>query len=329
MQIAVVGVNFRQAAVEVREQFILRSIELFKKRFSSFSHVFLATCNRAEIYFSSRHLPIIQEMILQELDHVYIFNDEACFAHLAKVTSGLDSAILGESEIQRQVKEAYKLAIRQQKLPSELHFLFQKALKLGKMVRSSCLYRQASGLKEVISHLLKKHVDPNTAILFIGYSQINRRIINHLQHLGWNSLTLCTRSPSVVNIKNIKVIDHQSIDSWINYPVVIVGVKESSYLLKKIDQKVSTKCLIDLCVPRGVDPSIAFLVEGGFWNIDDLMDFQKKEFKPTFDAAPLESEIAQKAIFYHLDYRKKMEKKGRYLKIEEPIKEICSIGSKR
>jgi glutamyl-tRNA reductase len=305
MQIAVVGVNFRQAAVEMREQFILRSAQLFQHPFSAIPHVILTTCNRAEIYFSCAHLEIVQELVFQELEHIYTFANKTCFVHLAKVTAGIDSAILGESEIQRQVKESYELAAKEQTLPPDLHFLFQKALRIGKIIRSHRFYQQPYGLKEVVSHFLSRYVAPTDPILFIGYSEINRRIIKHFLQMGISSISLCTKSPSAVTLKNIEVIDHQRMHQWVTYPVVIVGVKETKYLLTKPEGKVETECLIDLGVPRGVDPSLAPLVKKGLWNIDHLIDFQKKEFLASFDITPLETRITAKVEEYYAAYQKR------------------------
>lgn len=315
MDIAVIGVNFREASVAVREKFALLCEELFFKRFSTIPHVFLTTCNRVEVYFSSNHGEWVQEMLLHEfremLSVIYLFSNQECFYHLAKVTAGLDSSIVGESEIQRQVKEAYEVAAKRQQLTSQLHFLFQKSLRIGKTIRSRSFYHKLHGMGEVVSQFLSNHVDDakSAPILFIGHSEINRRIIDHLIKSGWKSIALCTRNPAAVTFSKLSLFNHKKLESWVEYPIVIVGVKETKYLLTVQDLPIKTEYLIDLGVPRNVDPALEPFIKKRLLNIDDLMAFQKEEFRPTIDMEPLESSVRAKAEEYRIAYLHKTENK--------------------
>src|SRR5207244_4328762 len=104
--------------------------------------VVLSTCNRTEIYFSAENLAEahsdllahFRKQIEEPFEHrLYSYFGIDCFAHLCRVASGLDSAILAETEIQRQVKVAYAAG---RVLPSCLHYIFQKALKVSKGMRN-------------------------------------------------------------------------------------------------------------------------------------------------------------------------------------------------
>jgi glutamyl-tRNA reductase len=315
MDIAVIGVNFREASVAVRERFAVLCLELFLKRFSSTPHVFLTTCNRVEVYFFSYHKEWIQEMFLYEfreiLEIIYMFSDNDCFYHLAKVAAGLDSSIIGESEIQRQVKEAYESAAKKQHLSSALHFLFQKSLRIGKTIRSKAFYHQLHGMGEVVSQFLSTHIEDvkELPILFIGYSEINRQIIDYFLKLGWKSLSLCTRNPNSVIFPKLNVFDHEKLDSWIEYKVVIVGVKEPNYLINLQIQPIQTEYLIDLGVPRNVNPSLEPFIKKRLLNIDDLITFQKTEFRSFLDMKPLEKMVRAKAEQYCSAYFKKTQMK--------------------
>src|SRR5690606_30288580 len=118
--------------------------------------VILSTCNRAEIYFSGEDLAAVHSHLLSFLRAgvdvpfertFYSFFGIDCFFHLCKVASGLDSAIFAESEIQGQVRVAYANA---KKLSSCLHFVFQKALKISKEIRS---YQHSQGSFQLYSAL--------------------------------------------------------------------------------------------------------------------------------------------------------------------------------
>ena len=111
----------------------------------------LSTCHRTEIYFSALNLAEAHSEILQVLrreialafEHeLYSYFGFDCFLHLGYVVSGLDSVIIAESEIQRQVKVAYEEVQWYYPLPSCLHFLFQKSLKIGKEKRGNILLSQ-------------------------------------------------------------------------------------------------------------------------------------------------------------------------------------------
>src|SRR3989304_3124875 len=126
MRIGVLGINHKSASLDVREAVARASHAIA----ADFSAVLLSTCNRTEIYFSEDDLAGAHSQILHELksrigisfEHaLYAYFGEDCFFHLAAVTAGLDSGLLGESEIQRQVKAAYQAATG---LSSPLHFLF-------------------------------------------------------------------------------------------------------------------------------------------------------------------------------------------------------------
>ncbi len=290
MNVAVIGVNFKQASVDIREAFALRCEELF----SSVPYVLLSTCNRVEIYFSGPiHFPY---------ERNYAFAGEECFYHLAKVTAGLDSAIVGESEIQRQVKEAYEMAVKQRSLSPDLHFLFQKSLRIGKVARSRKLCPSSHGMGDLIDRFLPRHIDRHTPVLFIGNSDINRQIIDGLLKEGWRDLSLCTRNPSAFS--KVKTFSRDELDRWVEYPIVIVGAKET-HLLKSVSRPIQTEYLIDLGVPRNVDPALAPMIKKGLYNIDHLIEFQKREFRSRIDTSPLELAIRTKVHDYYLTYRLK------------------------
>jgi len=152
MRIGLVGINHKLASLSLRESLA----KAFRKCFGN-SHPFilLLTCNRIELYFSSPDLAATHTAILSALkketscecdQKLYSFFGMECFLHLAKVTAGFDSAIMAETEIQGQVKQAYEEALKSKKLPSELHFLFQKSLHISKLCRSK--YDLGRGMPE-------------------------------------------------------------------------------------------------------------------------------------------------------------------------------------
>lgn len=153
MQVGIIGINHKSSPFEVREKLA----RIFRNQFASdYSHNFilLSTCNRTELYFSSHQLAETHVNLLERLKYqigeesihvLYSYFGKDCFCHLVRVISGLDSAIFGESDIQRQVKVAYETRRKRQLLSHDLHFLFQKGLKIAKEIRTSFIRAKKRG----------------------------------------------------------------------------------------------------------------------------------------------------------------------------------------
>lgn len=216
MQLGVIGVSHHGTALEQRECVIkiFREIETndeCKERFlgKAASFVLLITCHRVELYYHIEFASSYSKARIQELLDLmycktqarpYHYENEACFAHLFSVTGGADSLELGETEIQGQVKRAYLQSHQRDTLSFAMHFLFQKALKEGKTIRSQQDQSTAHySLVEVVKDLLDQNNKTTTShLLFIGYSEINRKMANRLQEQGFHKITFCSRTPHQV-----------------------------------------------------------------------------------------------------------------------------------
>ncbi len=212
MQIGVLGVNHKLADLKLREYFAKichTHFNIGNTQHKNHSTLLLSTCNRTEVYFSSKELASSHSYILNILRENLPYSDESfdqklysyfghdCFTHLARVTAGLDSAIIAETEIQGQVKAAYENAARKALFPSEMHYLFQKSLKIGKTIRSELgLGRGVPNIEHAILnagfHFFDRPEDAN--ILFVGASDINFKILRFLQSKGCQNLTICNRT---------------------------------------------------------------------------------------------------------------------------------------
>jgi glutamyl-tRNA reductase len=286
MQVAVIGINHKQADVTFREAIAQAILRHFSIGRTIASQVLLLTCNRAEIYFSGDNLPELHQRCLQALreeisfefeQKCYSFFGKDCFLHLAQVTSGLDSALILESEIQGQVKQAYETAKSSNNLSSDLHFLFQKCLRIGKTIRTRfCSTKKSVPDLEQAIYLHAKQYFHNLvpAPLFVGASEINRKIALYLKKQGVEGMQFCNRTheKAVLLAKecNGAVLPwHQLEASWPRFPWIITGVKSSQPLLLPGSNRGSKSLFMDLAVPRNIHPE----VEGHLLNIDDLNRF--------------------------------------------------------
>lgn len=271
MCIGVVGINFKTAPLNLREKLAKASIYAFSpnsltRRLDNI--VLLSTCNRSEIYFSAddlaeRHseiLAILREFVDEPFEQkLYSFFGPDCFLHLATVSSGLDSAILAETEIQQQVRSAYSLSSRAHDLNSALHFFFQKSLKISKEIRSR--YPLPRGLASLESVLVELCVNSGFhKVLFLGNSQINRQLINVFRKKEKFLLTLCTRSlesaEEFASEKDVQLASWDSLKKWQDFEIVICATQHGEYLIKKTPVQ-KPHLLIDLSVPRLIDPALS------------------------------------------------------------------------
>lgn len=269
VSIGTLGINHKTANLALREA-IARAAEHLrgeKAIFFGYPTVLLSTCNRTEIYFSGEDLAEIHSELLALLrshlkvpfEHrLYSYFGVDCFAHLCRVTAGIDSAIFAETEIQRQVKLAYG---NSKYLSKCLHYAFQKALKVGKNVRSKMHLQKNPTLYNTLWQFANWK---EKRVLLVGYSEINRGLLSYLEHKGVKDLTLCTREPKRIQHPSVRITSREVLKHWQRFDLIVCASKSDGYLIRG---KGSSKHIIfDLSVPRGVDPK----TEARVINIEEL-----------------------------------------------------------
>ncbi|HSX10169.1 MAG TPA: hypothetical protein VLF94_00410 [Chlamydiales bacterium] len=273
LNVGVLGINFKTADLQLREAIARGAQSLSGERSIFFRHpiVVLSTCNRTEIYFSADDLAEAHSDLLAHLrtqvesgfEHrLYSYFGIDCFAHLCRVASGLDSAILSETEIQRQVKVAYAHA---RNLPSCLHYVFQKALRVGKAIRNQPGLRHESptlyGTLWQLAEWRKRR------ILLVGYSEINRGFASFLMHKGVRRFSLCTRYPASVRLEEVHVYDRSVLDRWQEFDLIVCASQSERFLI--VGEGEPRHSIFDLSVPRNVDPEVG--KSSTLYNIDQLV----------------------------------------------------------
>lgn len=316
MRIGVVGINHKLADLKLREQLA----KACQKWFSALNvvhedhyFVLLSTCNRTEVYFCSKDLVathtyllrVLRSEVDQEFDHkLYSYFGIDCFSHLTRVTLGLDSAIIAETEIQGQVKLAYEAIAASRSLPKDLHFLFQKALGIAKKIRSQLqLGRGMPNLEHAIlqtgKHLFQK---PEQArLLFVGTSDINQKILCFLKLKNFQNITLCNRtgdrSNALAKQHGVEYLPWEMLGSWHRFDWIIFGTKSPEYLISPQNihgQEISQKLIMDLCVPRNVDPLLGRQERITLLNIDQINRLLKiRHRRMAQKLAEAESHVAQ------------------------------------
>ncbi len=315
MQVGIVGINHKIASLRLREGLA----KACQRRFGPVNSVqgehhfiLLSTCNRTEVYFSSEDLAVTHTHLLgilrndvdEEFDQkLYSFFGKDCFQHLCRVASGLDSAIVAETEIQGQVKGAYEAASTYHQLPKELHYLFQKSIMVSKQVRTQLqLGRGMPNLEHAVYNCGRKFfLQPEAArILFVGTSDINKKILQYLKEKRFIDITVCNRSDEaaqlVASARGLKTLEWSCLGEWPHYDWLVVGTKASEYLISGQVGAVSPKLIIDLSVPRNVNPRVGECSNVTLLNIDQIIQtLAIRNEQMTHDLVQAEHIVAQAA----------------------------------
>ncbi len=293
MQVGVIGINHKLADLLLREKLAKACQKYFSALHTAYDNqyfILLSTCNRTEIYFYSQDLAnthihilsILRREVEEEFDHkLYSYFGIDCFHHLARVTLGLDSAIIAETEIQRQVKFAYENVSEHFRLPEDFHFLFQKSLRIAKKLRFEL--QLGHGMPNLEHAILQigKYIFPipeKTRLLFVGASNINKKILLFLKNKKFQNITICNRSSDQAQMLaeqyHIQHLAWSQLPDWYEYDWIIFGTKSPNYLVTqhKVTEppKPTHKLVMDLCVPRNVDPLLGRNPQITLLNIDQM-----------------------------------------------------------
>lgn len=285
----VIGIHTRLHNLPIQEQLAKAAKRCFSTAYPDV--VVLQTCNRTEIYFSASDLAERHSSLLSSLREymqdpfesmIYSLFHEDCFFHLSQVCCGMDSLIVGESDIQRQVKISYQEACLQNRLPSSLHYLFQKALKLSKYIRSQVGFPKSHlNLEKIVYHKLlleQKKMQKALKVLFVGNSEMNRKIRSLIPGFETSLLTRCGNEVKET-WQNSKILSWEEKDSWCEYDVVIAASQAPHFVISFSSKLQFFKkiVLIDLSMPRIIDPELAGYPFLEIWNMDDLSKILERQ----------------------------------------------------
>jgi glutamyl-tRNA reductase len=304
----VFGVRHQQAGVALREQFSFTQVEAKKALATLINNhsldevVILSTCNRTELYVATTNpieaLATLQQYLLQAKgigpvhyqDAVFTLSGMEVAQHLFKVTSGLDSLIIGEGQITAQVKEALALAQAQETCGFYLDKLFKMALNTGKRIRTETGLSERNTSVSLVAFTFLQSNNPNLLnqpIAVLGGGKMAEKMMACLQQAISPSLrhnvTIVNRSPNRLNelsatygFKGVLwealpqvLSDHPVLFVATGAPHWVLGVEDfTPNLLEQYKQTPLT--ILDISMPRNVDPLVGQLPGVTLFNIDDL-----------------------------------------------------------
>ena len=217
------------------------------------------------------------------------------------------SAILAETEIQRQVKVAYLKAAEKAILPSGMHYIFQKALKAGKMIRNQlAVAKSVPSLQNTIFRLAENFFGTclDLQVLFVGYSELNRGLASFFLRKGMVHLTFCTKEPESIQYPGCKVVGRDALERWDVFDLIVCASKAGGYLIHKTGD--SRRLIFDLSVPRNVDPGVGQTSQ--VYNIEQINSLIETDgLNQQSDLARSETVIKQYVVQLARIYRNKQE----------------------
>jgi len=301
MQIHVVGVNHSTTPIEVREKLAVGSKQFPGALVLLGDYVsqglILSTCNRTEVYSVSDSASSAQSGNVDFLrawsktsdadllPYLYFYQDEAAVEHLFRVAAGLDSMIIGEFEILGQVKQSIEEAEKADMVKVPLRSLFHQALQVGRLVREKTgISRNALSVSSVAVDLATKAIGDlgNRKALVIGTGEAGRLVAKALKERGISQITATSRSyetaaalamalgGSSVNIGNLseELVICDIVISCTGAPHFILDLRTVQDAMQARSGR--PLVVIDIAVPRDVEPEVRQIDNLFLYDIDDL-----------------------------------------------------------
>lgn len=318
MHLIVVGLNHRTAPVDIRERCAFSSArirEIYRELKSCRALggvMILTTCNRTELYASTTDLDtgfsFLEQVIGKhaEIDCcllsglLYRLADQRAIAHIFSVAAGLDSMVLGEQEILGQVRDAYRIASEAQSLDGLLNVLVQTAVHVGKKARTETginRYPVSVGAaavelcREIFGNLEGK------TVLVVGAGDTGRRVVAALMNSGAASVIVsnrsfehalqmaCTVGGKAVHFNEIarEIPNADIVISCTAAPHTVIREDNCAEALRSRNGREIV--MIDIAVPRDIQPSLAAFPGVFLYDIDDLQNVVARNHKERLHAA--------------------------------------------
>jgi glutamyl-tRNA reductase len=362
MNLFLAGVNHQTAEVDLREQLctLLPEAEVSYSLLLSFPEIrealFYTTCNRVEVLcvtknpdaapgmlssFFARHPEVSPESLAASL---YIHQDQEAVRHLYRVAASLDALVVGEPQILGQVKEAYRQATKHKATGAILNRLLHKTFSVAKRVRTetgigdhavSVSYAAVALGKKIFGDLRGKN------ILLLGAGEMAELALEHLKSQGAEGIVIANRTlerglrlaqrfgGKAVSLEELEV-------ELLTADVLLSSTGSESYLLTREQLKTVMRrrrqrpvFMIDIGVPRDLDPRINELDNVYLYNIDDLKEVVEENRERRKEAAVQAERLVAAETLKFMDWLKTLEVYPTIISLREKAQGICQAELKK
>ena len=328
MNIGVIGINHNLAPINIRESVSftdvqkIEAINYFLDRDID-EVVILSTCNRSEIYIQAKNidekikfLEDFYEKFFNVADiKEYLFSKKNTSAveHLFKVASGLDSIVLGEDQILGQVKDAHDFSMQLGSSKKIFNKLFREAINVAKDIKNTTkishqpLSISYIGVKFIQSKIGK--LEGKKALL-IGMGKMNKLTIKYLKEEKLDTIYVSNRNHGKImelesKFKNIIPIRYEDRYKVMNDIDIVISATSSPHMVIRYDEmpKIQKKILMmDIALPRDIDPKINKLENIEIYDIDNLKDIQDKNDNKRKELAKIGRQMISEKIIEFIEW---------------------------
>ena len=328
MNIGVIGINHNLAPINIRESVSftdvqkIEAINYFLDRDID-EVVILSTCNRSEIYIQAKNidekikfLEDFYERFFNVADiKEYLFSKKNTSAveHLFKVASGLDSIVLGEDQILGQVKDAHDFSMQLGSSKKIFNKLFREEINVAKDIKNTTkishqpLSISYIGVKFIQSKIGK--LEGKKALL-IGMGKMNKLTIKYLKEEKLDTIYVSNRNHGKImelesKFKNIIPIRYEDRYKVMNDIDIVISATSSPHMVIRYDEmpKIQKKILMmDIALPRDIDPKINKLENIEIYDIDNLKDIQDKNDNKRKELAKIGSKMISEKIIEFIEW---------------------------
>ncbi|MFC4306134.1 glutamyl-tRNA reductase [Cohnella boryungensis] len=303
MHLIVVGLNYRTAPVEIRERFALSDREMplalqaLRQTTGILEGVIVATCNRTEIYAVVDRLHLCGHYIRSFMEqwfgiprqqfnsHLYMYEDDRAVEHLFRVSCGLDSMIIGETQILGQVRDAFLLSQEHQATGTIFNRLFKQAITLAKRAHSdTSIGENAVSVSYAAVELGKRIFGrfDDKKVMIVGAGKMSELTAQHLHANGAKEVFVVNRTLEKAaelasKFQGIAMTLEQALERLSEMDIVISSTGAERFVITRrhieeamLSRKKKPLFLIDIAVPRDIEPSSGDMPNVFLYDIDDL-----------------------------------------------------------
>jgi glutamyl-tRNA reductase len=312
MRLLAIGINHSTANVELREQLafapevmqaalqsLLACLSAANKGLElecAAEAVIVSTCNRTELIVSTEHnaeaviawLEQFKSLPAEQfIEHIYVYENQEALKHLIRVAGGLDSMILGEPQIFGQMKSSYAVSRQFSAIGVELEPIFQHVFAVAKKVRSDTAIGENPVSVAFAAVTLAQRIFADlssVAVLLVGAGDTIELVAQHLINCGAKNVVVANRTldraqalAGRLNAKAILLSDAPS--SLADFDIVISSTASQLPVLGKGAVEAALKLrkrrpifMVDIAVPRDIEPQVADLPDVYLYTVDDLRD---------------------------------------------------------
>jgi glutamyl-tRNA reductase len=326
MSIFCFGLSHETAAVDVRERFAIpesalpEALARLKTMPGLNEGLIISTCNRTEFYLtgefrdrsaSAFFKSFYRDLRAEDEPHLFRLWADHCVRHLYRVASGLESMVVGETEIFGQVKRAYEFAICAKTTGKFLNRLFQKSFQVGKQVRSSSAITRGSVSVGSVAVDLAEQIFgdlDDRKIMILGAGETSEKTAKAFRSRGAEQIFVSNRSferaQALAAITGGRAIKFQAWEQEFRDLDVLVSSTSAPHMIVTLDKlahllparRERPLFIIDLAVPRDIDPAVQELAGVYLYDLDSLQSIADR----TLATRKRESEKCHQLIECHV-----------------------------